>query len=78
MSGCGQLHPFGMSGAHTHGQLYTLPHFSFFPFVGIETHGAAYLSAHNGELLGAILGMSGHCCMFSYWLISEIPLMNRK
>lgn len=36
-----------------------------FPFVSIQTHGGAYLSALNGELLGAILGMSGHCCMFS-------------
>lgn len=70
---------FCMSTTHTHNQLHTLPHFCFPPppllvFRRMPMH----TCAHNGELLGAILGMSGHCCMFSPWLFSEIPLMNRK
>lgn len=56
----------GTSAAHTHDQLYSLQYFSF-SFVSVKMHGGAYLRAHNGELLGAILGMSEHCCMFSYW-----------
>lgn len=69
MNGCGQFRSFGMSVV-----VHTNPT-SHFPFVAvIELH----TYTHNGELLGAILGMSGHCCMFSSWLFSKIPLMNRK
>lgn len=49
-----------------------------FYLASVLVHGCAYFSSHNGKLLRAILGMSGHCCMFSHWLFSEIPLMNRK
>lgn len=57
------LWPF-LVAAHAQTVVHTSPLLLF--FVCVQTHGSAYFGAHNGELLGAILGMSGLCCMFSW------------